>query len=70
MRNSAEKFKRFLAELPEPERAYYQAFLAAVEAEIKKRASQRGTHITFGPDSAMDLVLVIWRWQARQPVLR
>ncbi len=70
MKNSVEKFTEFLAGLPEPERAYYQAFLDAVELEIKKRAAQRGTRIQFGADSALDLVYVIFSWWSRQATPR
>ncbi len=70
MKNSSEKFRRFLAGMPEQERAYYQAFLAAVERAMKARAEQRGTRIQFGEESAMDLVMTIWAWQSKQLIPR
>lgn len=66
--NRPAKFREFLALLPKDEREEYQELLEAVENEVKLRAEERGVYISFGPDSAMDLVMAVWSWQEKQQV--
>ncbi len=67
MKGNVERFKKFLITLEPKEYDYFEALLAAVTAEVKKRSDGRGEAVCFGKESAMDLLVGFWRWEIGQP---
>ncbi len=66
MKGNVEQFKQFLVTLDEKERENYNALLAAVVAEVKLRGEKCGDPVCFGIESAMDLIVCVWRWQMEE----
>ncbi len=70
MKGNVELFKRFLTTLDYKEQAHYEALLAAITAEVKKRSDGRGEAVCFGKESAMDLLVGFWRWEIHEALPR